>query len=497
MSDDTGIEHLQTDTMHGNVPTLRRSLKLWEVIGVSIALMAPAMATNINPQGTASVAGRAVPLAFALATAGALLIAYSFVRLTQRFHHAGSVYGFVGASIGPRAGIFSGWLLASAYALFAVYTAIAAGRFVSGELAATVWPDVPDSATFIFTVLALVVVWWFATRPARGGTRTMLTIEGVTVLLIVIVAIVVLARLTSGSAPGGLGIDMSVFTIPAGSDASSIFLGIVFGFLSFAGFEGAATLGEETANPRRDVPRAILGTVVFGGLFYVIITAIQVMGFGTSNEGIDAFVNSPALMGDLGSSYIAPWIGHVITIGAAVSAVGCCLACMVGSSRLVFAMSRDGAGPRALGTVSTRHNVPARAVLALVIGSVVFLIIGAMLGGGPFDVGIVAGTAGTLVLLVAYFMTCLGSIRELFFSGNQSVAKWEIVIPVLGLLVLGYTMFRNIYPFPEGSAWWGPGVFIAVVVIAAISPMVRPSLARRAGELLTRSEGLSNESAQT
>jgi amino acid transporter len=88
--------------------------------------MAPAMAANINPQGTGSVVGRAVPLSFALAMVGALLIAYSFVRLSQRFQHAGSVYGFVGAVLGSRAGNFSGWILAVAYVLFDVYTAIAA-----------------------------------------------------------------------------------------------------------------------------------------------------------------------------------------------------------------------------------------------------------------------------------------------------------------------------------------------------------------------------------
>ena len=84
-------------------PHLRRELHLWEAVGISLALMAPSMAANINPQGTADTGvGRAVPLAFALATIGVLLIAWTFVRLTQRFNHAGSVYSFVGATLGPR-----------------------------------------------------------------------------------------------------------------------------------------------------------------------------------------------------------------------------------------------------------------------------------------------------------------------------------------------------------------------------------------------------------
>ena len=95
---------------------LRRELSVWEAIGLSLALMAPSMAANINPQGTAGTVGRAVPLAFLLATFGVLLIAYTFVRLCQRFHHAGSVYGFVGATLGARAGVIAGWALLGTYA---------------------------------------------------------------------------------------------------------------------------------------------------------------------------------------------------------------------------------------------------------------------------------------------------------------------------------------------------------------------------------------------
>src|SRR3954471_6462843 len=84
------------------------SLSLWGAIGLSIALMAPSMAANINPQGTVPLVGRAVPLAFVFATVGVLLVSYTFVRLCEAYHHAGSVFGFVGATLGPRAGVVAG-----------------------------------------------------------------------------------------------------------------------------------------------------------------------------------------------------------------------------------------------------------------------------------------------------------------------------------------------------------------------------------------------------
>src|SRR3982751_3312836 len=108
---------------------LTRSLSVWQAVGLSVALMAPSMAANINPQGTAGTVGRAVPLAFLLAAIGVLLVAYGFVRLCQYFHHAGSVYAFVGATLGPRTGLVSGLALFGTYCFYGVVTSAAAGIF--------------------------------------------------------------------------------------------------------------------------------------------------------------------------------------------------------------------------------------------------------------------------------------------------------------------------------------------------------------------------------
>ena len=120
----------------------------------------------------------------------------------------------------------------------------------------------------------------------------LLVIEGTTVALILIVSVVILIRLATGTAPNGNTLDFSVFSVPGGTGTSALFLGVVFGFLSFAGFEAAATLGEEAQEPRRNIPRAILGVAIFGGLYYVFVTAIEVMGFGTDKQGVADFIAS-------------------------------------------------------------------------------------------------------------------------------------------------------------------------------------------------------------
>ena len=116
-------------------PGLKRSLSVWAAVGISVALMAPSMAANINPQGTrASRPSGSAGLR--MATVGVLLVAYGFVRLTQQFHHAGSVYGFVGVTLGPRAGVFSGWGLMGTYVFYACVTSMAAGIFGASFLQA-------------------------------------------------------------------------------------------------------------------------------------------------------------------------------------------------------------------------------------------------------------------------------------------------------------------------------------------------------------------------
>src|SRR3954469_43534 len=383
-------------------PGLRRTLSVWQAVGLSVALMAPSMAANINPQGTATTVGRAVPLAFLLAAIGVLLVAYGFVRLTQHFHHAGSVYAFVGATLGARTGLVSGFGLFGTYCFYGVVTSTAAGIFGTDFLAAIgVWPNPPTWAPFVLAALTLLGALALTVVPARRGTSVLLSVEGATVALILVISAIVLVRLLAGNAPGGQTFTLSVFTVAPGTDLSPVFLGVVFGFLSFAGFEAAATLGEEARHPRKDIPRAILGTAIFGGVYFVVVTAIEVMGFGADDAGVAAFTSSPSLLGELGSSYIAGWVGDLITLGAAISAFGCCLACFVGASRLPFAFARDprrDTGRSSGLAATTAAGTPAVAALLVVVVMGVIMVAMAIAGGGvAFDAFLWSGTIGTLI----------------------------------------------------------------------------------------------------
>jgi len=474
-------------------PGLKRSLSIWAAVGLSVALMAPSMAANINPQGSSTYAGRAVPLTFLIAAVGVLLVSYSFVRLCQYFHHSGSVYAFVGATLGPRTGVVAGWGLLGTYTFYAVVTSAAAGIFGTAFLQEVgIWHNPPTWAPFVLLAVALLLALLLAIMPVRRGGHVLLTVEGTTVALILIVTAVVLVRLLAGNAPGGHTFTWSVFTVAPGTSSSGLFLGVVFGFLSFAGFEAAATLGEEARRPTRDIPRAILGVAVFGGVYFVVVTAVEMMGFGANAAGVKAFTTSPSLLGDLGSTYVGHWVGDLITLGTTFSAFGCCLACVVGGARLLYALSRDTSGPRGLGQSHSRWGTPAWATLVVVVATGIIVGIEAGVAASPaaFNSFLWSGTIGTLILLVVYVLASIGCIILVFVRHKLPVPTWQIIIPIAGLVVLGYTLYRNVIPYPTGDSAWFPvvaGVWLAVAVVAVI---VAAGTARKLGAALAAREGI-------
>jgi amino acid transporter len=469
---------------------LRRNLSIWGAVGVALGLMAPSLAINLNPQAPALHVGRAVPLVFLLAVVGVMLVAYGFIRLCQSFHHAGSVYAFIGVTVGPRAGFVAGWTLFGTYLAYTATSVAAFGLFAQQFCISTgIW----DGASWIpFSLLAYITIWVLAANEARISTRTLITIETITVTLILIVTITIFAKLIGGTPPGNQTFTMSVFQLPAGVGYSALFFSLTFGFLSFAGFEGASTMGEETSNPTKAIPLAIFGCVVFAGIFYVFVSMAETMGFGTDAAGVSAFTSSGNLMGDLAKTYVGSTVSDVITLGVAFSALSSCLASAIGGSRLLFAFSRDGAFGGTLAHTSDRTGAPTAALTA-VMAVVAIEVFGLRLVAttSVIDVFFWTATMGTLALLVCYVISTVGAMRYLFFSKVKRVAQWEIVIPIAAVLFLGYTLYHNVYPVPAWPYNLFPYIVAAWVLLAVIAVYVIPGFARTIGERLREEDGLS------
>jgi amino acid transporter len=303
--------------------------------------------------------------------------------------------------------------------------------------------------------------------------------------------VVIFAKVLGGSAPGGQEATLDVFSPPGGISFSTVAIAAVFGFLSFGGFEGAASLGEETANPGRNIPRAIGTAVIVAGVFYIVCMVAQSLGFGATEAGAKRFSESSAPLGDLSKDYIGSAFADVINFGATMSAFAATLGAATAASRILFALSRDAFAENRLGRASARSGAPAGA-LAVVLGiAVVALVAYRINGTDAVNAFFYPGTMGVLLMLVSYFVCNTGAIVFLYLRGERRAPLFEVIIPIIALAIIVYVLYQNTladsleYPytvFPLVVAGWLLlGLAIAVLV---------PGLARRVGEGLAREEGI-------
>ncbi len=461
---------------------LRRELRFWEAIGLSIAIMAPTAAMALNGVAIAGLIGAAVPLAFLFALGGILLVSYAFVQLTREVSSAGSVYALCGLTLGPRAGFLAGWALLGTYLCFTIGSVAEVGLFGQSFLAST---GIADDADWIWIALvAGVVVAALSLVDVRIVTRSLLTMEGISVALIVILVVVIFVRILAGTAPGDQTFALGdALSLPGGTSLDTVATASVFGFLSFAGFEGAASLGEETAEPRRNIPRALFGAALGVGVFYLVVILAQTLGFGTDEAGVAAFAGSSSPLGDLSKAYVGSVLQDAINLGAAISALASGLGAVTAGARILFALSRDGFGG-GLGRVSPRTGAPV-AALAVVLAVGLAGLVGQRLAGtNAANAFFYAGTIGVLLLLVAYAATNVGAIRHLFVRARRRPA-WEVVIPVAAIVVVLFVIYKNVVGTSAPYDRF-PWIALAWLVVGAVVVALAPGVTRRIGEALTR-----------
>ena len=465
--------------------TLRRELRFWEAIALSIGIMAPTAAMALNGVAPAGLVGRAVPLAFLFAAIAIAYVSYAFIRLTRHFNHAGSAYALTGATLGPRAGFFTGWAQMGTYAFFTAASIAEVGLFGTSFFEGTgIWHK-PSWITI--SLIAAAVIAAVAYADVKIATRSLLLIEALSVTLITILIVWIYVKVIGGSAPNGQKFSFKAFSPPAGVGIGAIAYASVFGFLSWAGFEGASTLGEETNNPRRNIPFAIAGAVAFTGVFYVIVMFAQSLGFGLNGAGVKAFSGSSSPLGDLSKTFIDKGFSDAVNFGAMVSAFASALGTAAASSRILFAFGRDGFLTRRLGEASPRTGAPANA-LAVVMFAAVGVVIGLHINGtSSTNVFFYMGTIGVLSLLVAYIVTNLGAAKFLLLDRRE--APWQLAIFTVAIGALVYVEYKNVhgitYPynrFPYVVLAW---LALSVVIIGAF-----PKLVRRIGANLMRAEGI-------
>ena len=427
--------------------------------------MAPTLAMSITGVAAAGVLGRAAPLAFVVAALGVGLVAYGFVRLAAEFSHAGSVYAFVGNTLGPRPGFLAGWALLGTYLVFPPVSMMGVAIFGRAFLNTTGLAH--DADWYPLALAAWLITWVLAARGVRPTTRSVLAFEVVSVCLILVLMGAIWWRLAAGTAPNGQHPSGTVFVLPRGVGYSALALAATSGFLAFAGFEAAGSLGEESVVPTRMIPRAIITAVAFGAVFYVACIVTQTLGFGTGAAGVSAFRHAEAPLGELAGQYVGRPLAALLDLGAVLSALGAALGGVIVAARMMFAFGRDGLASRRLSGVSAATGVPRRALALEMLVGLVLLTAFRLAGTSALNVFFYLATIGVLSLLVMYMLTNVAAARHL---GRRSLG--QVVAPAAGVLIAGFVLYHNVWPVPPAPYELFPylvlGWLLAGLVITAV-----------------------------
>jgi amino acid transporter len=427
----------------------RGVLTLKNCLALSAAVMAPVLAVILNAPAAGASVGKALPIAFLLAFIAALFVGNTVIEFAKRLPSAGSFYTFCSRSLGSRAGFFTGWLYFAAFVLLTVGLFTANGAFLHSYLKSTFGLDVP------FLILGLIIIAIATTlsvRSIRTSVRLDLILLGLEMFIFTLLAAICIVRAGSGNS-------LSYFdptATPTG--VSGLGLGIVFGLLSFIGFEAAATLGEETGNAKRNVPLAVRGSLLGVGAFFVFVLYGLAAGFHLNTaDGLKSFLESPAAFSSLADRY-APFLKQPVELAAVAGLFSCLLAVLNTTVRVVYAMAREGVLPSRLSRVHPHFRSPDVAIYALVAFSVVIgVVMSAWIGTSLTDVYGFTGSLGTVAIVLVYVLANIGLIRFYWKQPDYSVLR-HMVFPVIGTLILLYPLYQVAKPgqaFPYNLVPYG------------------------------------------
>ena len=448
-------------------PPPARKLGTIEVAAISLGFMGPVMAMSLNGIGVAELVGKAVPFTFIVASIGTLFVAYSFIRLLGKITHAGSVYALAGIALGPRAGFFSGFALLGTYIFLTACIAGACATFFEAlllefnlELTSRAWTLIPIIVGIFATLITL--------RESKIAAKITLAIGFVGILAMFVLAITIVYQtgVSASSVPGNL--DFTTL-LPGENSWKAIATASVFAFISWAGFESGSALSEEADAPKTVIPRALLLAVLFGGLLYVFIMFAQTVGYGTTESGITSFATASSTLTSLSSEYIGSWYAILIAIIAFIVAFGAFLSSTTATSRLLFALARDGFAPKAFQQQHPKTAVPVYAVLATVGFTITMTVILGLFSVSAVDTYYWYATIGVLCMIIAYGMASVGAVKFICVPKN-GIPRWEIVFPVIALVYLGFVYIVQVtgqnspytyFPWIAG-AWCIGGYLIAL-----------------------------------
>jgi len=441
-----------------------KKLSLIDVLAQSVGFMGPVfVAAFVIPlmfgaNAAGKGAGTSVGLAVLLSAIGVFALAWIVSRYAKKIHAAGSLYDYVSQGLGTTIGAAAGWLYYGGTIVLTTALGVLLGGYVHDSLLPAFEID-PVFPVWVWDVIFAAGLFAVLYLGVQISTRLQLTLALISMAVVLIFCITVIVDLGSDN-------DFAKAFDPSPEGGfSGILFAVLYGVLAFVGFETAANLAEETAEPKRSIPKAVLGAVVIVTVFYLIVSYVEVAGFGFDLAVIlDPAVASAPLfaLGDASSPYGSEFWLKVLLLVVFLDMLAVYIGAGVASTRGVFALARDRRLPKMAATVS-RFGTPVGAIVLLMMIQALWILLAEAASdtllvccpGTPhyFSIFVWGATFGGFALIVVYLVM---SVSGLFGLSKDEGYAGVVVSSLVGIVVTAGAIFGSFYkvPSPTVLASW-------------------------------------------
>lgn len=418
-----------------------------DVLAQSVANIAPTASPTVNIALVFASAGSGTWFAYVIATIGLVFVSLNINQFARRSASPGSLYSYIAKGLGSTAGVLSGWALVLAYVFTAM--AVLSGFSNYGEVLFQSL-GIAISPIFLFAICA-GLVWYIAYRDIKLSASLMLGLEVVSIGLILLLGIIVLSS-------KGFALDTAQLSLN-GVSSEGLRLGLVLAIFSYVGFESSTALGDEAQNPLRTIPRSVILSTALAGLFFVLMSYIQVLGF---NDSATPMQESDAPLSYLATQAGVPFFGVLTTLCGLITFFACALASINAGSRIFFSMARHGIFHPSIGQAHTSNQTPHVAVTMVTL--FVFLVAASMsmFGIKSLDIYFYTGTIATYGFLLVYILVSIAA--PVYLYRERSLKPLDVIISAISTFFMIIPVVGSVYPVPAVPFNVFPYLFLMYLV---------------------------------
>lgn len=386
-----------------------------------------------------------------------LTVGISLTQLARHLPSAGGYYTYISRTVSPRAGLLTAWMFFLYGPVIPAQAACLIGFILSGVFKAEFgWPV----EWWYFVVVLALLVGLLQYLGVKLSGRVMLITGGIEL------AIMLALALTGLFSPGAGGFSFAPFDPGKAVGLQGLFLGVVFTIGAFGGFESVAPLAEEAENPRRNLPLAMVGSLLVAGLLYILVMWGVLIGWGTDHfQSLTTSSENP-VFAFAKHAWQGGWVLVLFAMLNAILAGN--MAASNAATRVFYAMGRSGSLPSTLAKVHPTRKTPVNAIL---FQTALTLAIGLIMGNwlGPADAGYTLSLLFTIGITFVYIAGNIGTFR-LYRQEYKSEFNivLHVVLPAVGTIALLVALYYAVIPFPPFPIGAAPIAAVVWLVIGGI-----------------------------